>query len=114
MRRCSPPICRRLIVPPVRQTPQLSVSASKDKAGKIHVTLCNLDPNAPAKVACQLQGAEAQKLSGRVLTAAAMNAHNTFEVPDAVKTAEFSAFQLAGDGFTATLPAKSVVVLEAE
>ena len=71
--------------------PQLSVSASKDKAGRIHVTLCNLDPNAPAKVACQLEGAEAQKLSGRVLTAATMNAHNTFESPDNVKPAEFNA-----------------------
>ena len=94
--------------------PQLSVSASKDKAGRIHVTLCNLDPNAAAKVACQLEGAKARKLSGRVLTAPTMNAHNTFELPDVVKTTEFNAFQVSGDGFTATLPAKSVVVLEAE
>ena len=70
--------------------------------------------NAPAKVTCQLEGAKTQKLSGRVLSAAAMNAHNTFELPDTVKTAEFNAFQASGDGFTATLPVKSVVVLEAE
>jgi len=94
--------------------PQLSVSASNDKAGRIHVTLCNLDPNAPAKVACQLEGAQVRKLSGRVLTASAMNAHNTFESPDQLKPAEFTAFNLTSDGFTATLPAKSVVVLEAE
>ncbi len=94
--------------------PQLSASASKDKAGRIHVTLCNLDPNAPAKVACRLEGASVRKLSGRVLTASAMNAHNTFESPDLVKTAEFTAFDLTGDGFTATLPAKSVVVFAAE
>jgi alpha-N-arabinofuranosidase len=94
--------------------PQLSVSASKDKAGKIHVTLCNLDPNAPAKVTCQIEEGKAGKLSGRVLTAEAMNAHNTFERPDVVKTADFKALQEAGDGFTATLPAKSVVVLEME
>ena len=49
--------------------PQLNVSASQDKAGKIHVTLCNLDPNAPAEVTCELEGAKARKLSGRVLTA---------------------------------------------
>jgi alpha-L-arabinofuranosidase len=98
----------------VGKLPQLSVSASRDKAGRIHVTLCNLDPNAPAKVTCQLAGAKAGKVSGRVLTAAAMNAHNTFEFPDTVKTAEFNALPLAGDGITATLPAKSVVVLEVE
>ena len=94
--------------------PQLSVSASKDPAGRIHVTLCNLDPEVAAKVACQLDGAHAQKLSGRVLTAAAMNAHNTFALPDAVKTADFTACKLTSDGFTAELPAKSVVLLEAE
>jgi alpha-L-arabinofuranosidase len=94
--------------------PQISASASRDQAGRIHVTLCNLDPGAPAKMSCQLAGAKAQKLSGRVLTAEAMNAHNTFERPDAVKTTAFDACQLASDGFTATLPAKSVVVLEME
>ena len=94
--------------------PQLSVSASKDKAGKIQATLCNLDPNAPAKVACQLEGAKVGKLSGRVLTASAMNAHNTFDSSDLVKTADFTAFNLTGDGFTVTLPAKSVVVVTGE
>jgi alpha-N-arabinofuranosidase len=94
--------------------PQVNVSASQDKAGKIHVTLCNLDPSAPAKVACQLEGAKASRLSGRVLTASAMNAHNTFESPDLVQTADFNDFKMAGDGFTVTLPAKSVVLLEVE
>ena len=94
--------------------PQLNVCASRDKAGKTHVTLCNLDPNVPAKVTCQLESAQARRLSGRVLTASAMNAHNTFALPDAVKTAEFNSFQVTGEGFTATLPAKSVVVLELE
>jgi alpha-N-arabinofuranosidase len=61
-----------------------------------------------------LQGGKAQKLSGRVLTAPAMNTHNTFDQPDAIKPADFSAFKTTGTGFTATLPAKSVVVLEVE
>ena len=43
-----------------------------------------------------------------------MNGHNTFESPDQLKPAEFTACSLTGDGFSATLPAKSVVVLEAE
>jgi alpha-N-arabinofuranosidase len=94
--------------------PQLSVSASRDQAGKTHVTLCNLDPKAPAKVTCKLDGVKARTLSGRVLTAEVMNAHNTFERPDMVKTSTFNACQLAGDGFTATLPTKSVVLLELE
>jgi len=94
--------------------PQVNVSASRDQAGKIHVTLCNLDPNAPAEVACGLEGAKAQKLSGRVLSATAITAHNTFESPEVVKPAEFKEFKTTDAGFSATLPAKSVVLLEIE
>lgn len=94
--------------------PGLQVSASKDKAGKIHVTLCNLNPNQPAQLACELKGAKARPISGRVLTAPQMTAHNTFDAPETVKPAPFSAFQATDAGFTTTLPAKSVVVLELE
>ena len=45
-------------------------SASRDKAGRIHVTLCNLNPNQQADVDCQLRGKRPQKVTGRLLTAA--------------------------------------------
>lgn len=38
----------------------------------------------------------------------------TFEKPDAIQPAEFKDFKTAEGGFTATLPAKSVVALEVE
>lgn len=91
--------------------PGVSASVSRDSTGEIHLTLCNLNPNRPAEVACTLQGAAAHQLAGFVLTAADMNARNTFEQPDAVKPAPFSAFKLSEGGFTTTLPPKSVVVL---
>ena len=94
--------------------PAVSASVSRDQAGKIHVTFCNLNPNQPVEVNCELQGARATKLSGRVLTAPEMNAHNTFDQPDNVKPTEFNAFKLTDNGFVTTLPAKSVVVLEVE
>ena len=97
-----------------QKIPAVSVSASRDRAGKIHVTLCNLNPNRPANVSCELQGANARKISGRVLTAPQMNAHNTFDHPDNVKPAEFDAFRVTDNGFDATLPSKSVVVLEVD
>src|SRR5260370_24860676 len=81
--------------------PQVNASASRDKDGKIHVTLCNLDPNAPAEVACDLQGAKAQKLSGRVLAAADITPHNTFAEPAVVKPADFNGFKTTANGFTA-------------
>jgi alpha-N-arabinofuranosidase len=97
-----------------QKIPALSVSASRDAAGRIHVSLCNLNPNAPAEVACELQGAKAKKISGSVLTAPEMTAHNTFDKPENVKPADFSGFKLTDTGFATTLPGKSVVMLEVE
>lgn len=97
-----------------QKIPAINCSASRDQAGKIHVSLCNLDPNRVADVSCELQGAKAQKISGRVLTSPEMNAHNSFERPDAVRPTQFSGFKITETGFVATLPAKSVVVLELE
>ena len=97
-----------------KAVPEVSASASRDQTGKIHVTLCNLNPNQSAEVPCELPGAKVQKISGRILTAPEMNAHNTFEQPDNVTPAEFNAFKVTENGFVTTLPAKSVVVLEVE
>jgi alpha-L-arabinofuranosidase len=94
--------------------PAVSASASRDRTGKIHVTLSNLHPNAPAEVACELEGAKARGISGRVLTATEMDARNTFDQPNNLTPATFTAFKTTEKGFTTTLPAKSVVVLEVD
>jgi alpha-N-arabinofuranosidase len=94
--------------------PAVSVSASRDADNRIHVSLCNLNPRAPAEVLCELQGERAKKISGRVLTAPEMTAHNTFERTEAVRPVEFNAFKMTSTGFNTTLPSKSVVVLELE
>ncbi len=54
--------------------PSLSASASRDAAGKIHLSLVNLDPNHPADVSAKLKGFRAGNITGRILTADAMNA----------------------------------------
>lgn len=94
--------------------PSLSVSASKGKDGKIAVTLCNLNPSTAADLTCDLEGAKVSKITGRVLTAETIQAHNTFDKPDVVKPANFSDFKVDEGGFSVKLPAKSVVVLIVE
>ncbi len=94
--------------------PAVNVSASRDPAGKIHATLCNLNPNALAEVNCELRGAKVNSLTGRVLTAPEITAHNTFAAPNNVKPAEFSVFSVTDNGFRTVLPAKSVVMLEGQ
>jgi alpha-N-arabinofuranosidase len=53
-------------------------------------------------------------VSGRVLTSKDINAHNTFDKPQAIKPAVFDGAKLKGDELTVALPAKSVVVLAVE
>jgi alpha-N-arabinofuranosidase len=91
--------------------PALSVSASRDGAGRIHVTLCNLDPNSARTVPVELRGAKVKGVTGQILTASAMNARNTFEQGDAVKPAAFTGAKVTADGVEVILPAKSVVAL---
>jgi alpha-N-arabinofuranosidase len=43
----------------------LSVSASRDVSGKIHITLCNLDPGKAASIFCEIKGAKPKKISGK-------------------------------------------------
>ena len=94
--------------------PAVSVSASRSKEGVLHVTLANLNPNTPVAVEAELQGAKATRISGRVLTASDIRAHNTFELPTTVQPAEFGDARPTEKGFTVNLPAKSVVVLTLE
>jgi len=92
--------------------PSLSASASLDEAGKIHVSLCNLDPNNPADVILEFRGMNVKNITGRILTADKMTAHNSFENPENLKPAAFKSIQLKKGMGVTTLPSKSVVVLE--
>ncbi|MBS4223263.1 alpha-N-arabinofuranosidase [Lederbergia citrea] len=93
--------------------PQTSVSASKDANGNIHISLCNLDHQNAAEIEVHLRGinVEAASISGTILTAGEMNAHNTFEQPENVKPAEFTEVKADGQSLSVTLPPMSVVVL---
>jgi alpha-N-arabinofuranosidase len=92
--------------------PSVHATAARGLDGRVYVALVNLDPNQPATIDASLSGVTATAVSGRVLTAATMQAHNTFDAPEAVKPAPFTAARLASGSLSATLPAKSVVVLQ--
>jgi len=95
--------------------PAVSASASRDTAGKVHLSLANANPNSAITVACTLTDLAAKTVSGRVLTAPAINSYNTFAAPDVVKPQSFDGAKLTADGkLTITLPAKSVVMLTLE
>ena len=94
------------------QLPEVSATASRDRAGKLHLSLVNLDPRRPATVAAKLSGATAKSVAGRILTADTLDARNTFERPDAVHPVPYEGATIDGDTVTFKLPAKSVTVVE--
>lgn len=94
--------------------PAVSASASRNRDGTIHITLTNLDPNRGRTMTTAIRGQAVSRVQGRILTAPAMNAHNTFEEPEAVRPAPFEGARLAGETLTVELPPRSVVVLALE
>jgi len=74
-----------------RKLPRVSVSASR-KDGALTISMANLDPARPAELRIELRGtAETFALSGTLLAADDIRAHNTFDRPERVKP------QLLGD-----------------
>jgi alpha-L-arabinofuranosidase len=92
--------------------PGISASASRDQDGRVHLSLCNLNPHREAELTCEVRGMDLGAIVGRVLTADRMQAHNSFEEPEQVRTAGFQGAAIHGNRVTTTLPAMSVVVLQ--
>ncbi len=86
--------------------PALDVSAARAADGSRVLALVNLDPARPARVATALSGA----VRGRLLTAAAMDAHNRFEQPQAVLPVPYAA-GAAGQALVLEMPPMSVLVV---
>ncbi|GIL41175.1 alpha-N-arabinofuranosidase [Roseiterribacter gracilis] len=105
------PVTRQ--APPYRfgkdQIPALQAGAARTGDGHVQLALVNLDPHRAAQVALLTDAKEA---AGQILTAATMDARNTFDAPDMVKPAPFTGARLAKGRLLLDLPAKSVVVLE--
>jgi alpha-N-arabinofuranosidase len=91
--------------------PAVTVSAARDTAGKLQLGLVNLDPRREALVTAEVAGAQVRSATGHVLTAGAMDAHNSTDSPDIVKPAPFSG-QRSGGKLLLRLPPKSVTVVE--
>lgn len=93
---------------------QLSVSSSMDAEGKIHISLCNLDPSKEAEISCDLIGENKNKISSTILTSNEINARNTFENPEAITETVFNNVKLENNQIYACIPPKSVVVIKIE
>lgn len=91
--------------------PQLSVSASVDIHNMLHLSLCNLNHGESTEIQCELRGTTKAIVTGTILTDTALNAHNTFDQPEAIQPVEFNGAVLKDGILSLILPPASVVVL---
>ncbi|TFE29460.1 alpha-N-arabinofuranosidase [Cohnella luojiensis] len=90
---------------------QISASVSVNENNVMHISLCNLHHADGAEVRIDIRGRQAESVQATALTSEEMNAHNTFDEPDAVAPSAFTDFRLERNELIVKLPAKSVVVL---
>lgn len=95
-----------------RKLPAINCSASIDADGRMHLSLCNVNPRSGERVRCDLSKFKADNLTGKILTTDKMNAFNTFDNPSAITPKSFSDFKLLGNTLEVNMPPMSVVVLE--
>jgi alpha-N-arabinofuranosidase len=92
--------------------PAVSASATRDQADAVHLSVVNADPNRSFVVKVKLAGIAPTSVTGRLLTAPAITAHNTFDAPDAVSPKEFDEVTLKDGTLELQLPSKSIVIVE--
>ncbi len=94
--------------------PQLSASASRDREGRLHLSVANFDPHRAAPLVCRFEGFSPKQTQGRVLTADRMNAHNTFDQLRAVEPRPLTGITVNAGQVEVTLPPMSVAVVRVE
>lgn len=91
--------------------PALSVSASKNDQGEIHISLVNIDLNQDRKVSIDLSSFNLKGISGSILKSKNIQDHNTFEAPNTIEPEEFKDFKFRKGTLEVSIPAFSVIVL---
>lgn len=91
--------------------PALNISASQDSLGVVHITLVNLDPNHAINLRSNLQAIKWTKVTGSILTSAAVTDINSFENPNSIKPANFTGAKKEAGELVLSIPSKSVIML---
>jgi alpha-N-arabinofuranosidase len=95
-----------------KKIPAVNVSASQDKAGKVHITMVNLDANSSVTLTTEFKDIVWKAVSGQVLTSGKVDDINTFAKPLTLVPKTFNGAKRNGDKLVVTIPSKSIVALE--
>lgn len=94
--------------------PAVSVSASKDSTGAVHISAVNIDSEKENEVEFDLSGFDIDDFNAEILVSEELQDHNTFDEPKKITPSEFKDFKFKKGTLKMTLPPFSVVVLESK
>lgn len=100
------------ITPSGRPLPEVSVSASEDAQGKLHVSIANPMVDKSQTVTLNFDSLRPKTVRGEILSAPSVQSYNDFGKAPEVAPKPFTDFRKQGKSLTLTLPAASIVVLE--
>ena len=89
----------------------ISASASV-KDGVVSITLCNLDPVNDQYISFDVQGLKFATVSGSIVTGSKINSYNDFGKKEEVTMADFKNAKINKGQVEASIPAKSVVLIQ--
>jgi alpha-N-arabinofuranosidase len=93
------------------RVPAVSATAARGTDGRLYASIANLNPDEAVELTVSVAGGTVRNPSAQILTAGAMNSHNTFASPRAVEPAPFDGLESDRGTLTFTLPAKSIVMI---
>ncbi|ASV29220.1 alpha-N-arabinofuranosidase [Maribacter cobaltidurans] len=92
--------------------PAINASASIDDAGKIHLSIVNIDAHKENTVTIDLNALGVKKITGEILMSDKLQDHNTFDNPNKIEPKEYKGFTFKKGVLEVELPAFSVIVLQ--
>lgn len=97
-----------------RSVPEVSVTASRDKKGKIHLSIVNPELEKEQTLLVAFDALQPKSVSGEILHADSIDAYNDFGVVNRVGVKPFKGAKITKAGIELKLPAASIVTLEIE
>jgi len=101
-----------MVSPSGRVMPEASVTASRDAAGKLHVSVANPMHDKAQTIVLNFDEFKPKNVTGEILSAPSIQSYNDFGKEPAVAPKPFKAFRKNGKTIEVTVPAASVVCLE--
>ncbi|HSU28068.1 MAG TPA: alpha-L-arabinofuranosidase C-terminal domain-containing protein [Chitinophagaceae bacterium] len=89
----------------------ISASASRDKNGKVHISLVNIDARQEQEIKIDLGELPVNAVMGRILRSGKFQDHNSFDDPQKIMPVVFTGARLNGTELTVKIPPFSVIVL---